>query len=119
MKDVYSELQNQPFPCLGETLEIAATKFEYHLNHIKRDHRRRSSIFLQITPSCGGLFHQQKEPNEPQITSSARIKRIKRPIDFRMDGSPICQLLTLDQIFLVYAAALQEKKLVVIGSSLR
>jgi hypothetical protein len=113
MKDVYSELQNQPFPCLGETLEIAATKFEYHLNH------RRSSIFLQITPSCGGLFHQQKEPNEPQITSSARIKRIKRPIDFRMDGSPICQLLTLDQIFMVYAAALQEKKLVVISSSLR
>ena len=47
-----------------------------------------------------------------------RIKRIKRPIDFRIDGSPICQMLTLDQIFLVCATVLQERKLVVISSSL-
>ena len=52
------------------------------------------------------------------MKTSTRIRRIKRPIDFRMDGSSICQMLTLDQIFLVCATVLQERKLVVISSKL-
>ena len=67
MQDVYSELQRQPFPCLGETLEISATKFEYHLKP-NRIVQRRPSLFLQTlqrAPSCGGLFRQNSLPQEP------------------------------------------------------
>ena len=71
MQNVYSELQRQPFPCLGETLEIAAKKLEYPRKpSLSRSRmvQRRPSLFLQTlqrAPSCGGLFRQHSLPQEP------------------------------------------------------
>ena len=93
MRDIYSRLQTQPFPSLGETLEIVAAK---------KQRRMQESI------------------HSSQLSNIAtRIKRIKRPIDFRLDGTSICQMLTLDQLLMVYATVLQEHKLIVVSSSLR
>ena len=120
LKDIYRQLQSQPFPCLGETLEIAVTKFEYRQKS-RMDQRRGSlSLFLQTFSSSSSQKLQHHLQLGPQLVpASTRVKRIKRPIDFRTDGAPICRMLTISQIFLLYATVLQERRLVVISTSLR
>ena len=118
MRDIYRQLQSQPFPCLGETLEIAVTKFEYRQKS-RMDQRRGSlSLFLQTFQPQGPKLHSSLLG--PQlVAASTRVKRIKRPIDFRTDGAPICRMLNISQIFMVYATLLQERRIVVISSHLR
>ena len=94
MRNIYSRLHSQSFPDVGKPIEITATKFETRQERI---------------------FWPQKKCS--QITSY--VKRIRRPIDFRMEGSSICKLLDLKQILLLYATVLQERRVVVISSSLR
>lgn len=108
MRDIYAKLQLQPFPSYGETLEMVAK-------------RRWPNEKLQRKGSLRNAFFQpfRRASQAEDMQESARMIRIKRPIDFRLDGSPICQLLTLDQILLIYATVLEEKRLVVISSSLR
>lgn len=95
MRNIYSRLHSQSFPDIGKPIEITATKFETRQERI---------------------FWPQKKSSQ-QITSY--VKRIRRPIDFRMEGSSICKLLDLKQILLLYATVLQERRVVVISSSLR
>ena len=47
-------------------------------------------------------------------------KRIKRPIEFRLDGAPVCQIFPeVDDILELYSSVLLEKRVLVISSSLR
>jgi hypothetical protein len=116
MRDIYSRLHTQPFPNLGHTLEITATKFDYRPSDLQRPRRGSLGFFLQ-------QFQPQQSPASLLTMSSAssirRVKRIRRPIDFRMDGSPICRMLSTQQILLLYSTILKERRLLVISSSLR
>ena len=94
MRNIYSRLHSQSFPDVGKPIEITATKFESRQERIFWPQKKRS-----------------------QITN--HVKQIRRPIDFRMEGSSICKLLDLKQILLLYATVLQERRVVVISSSLR
>ena len=119
MRDIYRQLHSQPFPCLGESLEISVTKFEYRQKS-RMDQRRGSlSLFLQTFNSSSQKLVHPAQLGPQLVPSSTRVKRIKRPIDFRTDGAPICRMLTISQIFLLYATVLQERRLVVISTSLR
>ena len=112
MRDIYTRLQSQPFPSLGEVLEMAAIKFE-HIVLMQDQRLRRTSLGSLL---CQSL---QKPPPPPPRPALALVKKIKRPIDFRLEGSPICRLLTTEQILMIYATVLQERRLLVISSSLR
>ena len=119
MRDIYRQLHSQPFPSLGASLEIAVTKFEYRQKS-RMDQRRGSlSLFLQTFNSSSQKLVHPAQLGPQLVPSSTRVKRIKRPIDFRTDGAPICRMLTISQIFLLYATVLQERRLVVISTSLR
>ena len=114
MRDIYRQLHSQPFPCLGETLEIAVTKFEYR-QRSRMDQRRGSlSLFLQTFQpqlSTSKLLMPSTLLGPQLVAASTRVKRIKRPIDFRTDGAPICRMLTLNQILALYATLLQGDNL--------
>ena len=85
------------------------------------DQRRGSlSLFLQtFQPQLSTSKLLNSTLLGPQlVAASTRVKRIKRPIDFRTDGAPICRMLTLNQILALYATLLQERRVVVISACL-
>ena len=58
------------------------------------------------------------KPDVQQISRSK--KRIKRPIEFRLHGAPVCQIFPEgDDILELYSSVLLEKRVLVISSSLR
>ena len=102
MRDIYTRLYSQNFPNLGGTLEITANKLQ-----LKQENTIWSS------------FYYKKFSQQNQIYNPTQVKRIRRPIDFRMEGSAICKFLELPQLLLLYATVLTERRVVVISSSLR
>ena len=75
--------------------------------------------------SCEDIFvrlHKQSFPllGEPVVIRSGKNfeRRVERPVDPRLDGSPIANMLTLEQLILLYSTVTKEGRVVIISSNL-
>ena len=141
MKVVYNHLSQQTFPSLGHHMNIITcmrtnrTKSVENVLHnmtisppicqypvfkfFTDTVQRRNSTFGRLLGKQDIQEYENiekaKRTNESWIT-----KRIKRPIDFRFSGAPICSYFkTVEDLIFIYLSILSEKRLVVISSKLR
>ena len=142
MDVVYKHLIQQKFPPLGQQLTMITALREHRTNSaesvlknqgnsppILRQypafkfltnsmHRRNSTIgrLLGKTDSPENNINAGKENR----ARSWVTRRIKRPIDFRFSGAPICSFFrNIEDLISVYLAILSEKRLIVVSSQLR
>ena len=140
MNIIYSHLSHQTFPQLGHHINI--------INCMKRT-RSKSAEFQNISSSAPPPISQYpvfkfltdtvqrrnstfgrllKFPDNAEndnlgmnsINDRWLTKRIKRPIDFRFSGAPICSYFkTVEDLMFIYLSILSEKRLIVVSSRLR
>jgi len=141
MNVVYKHLSQQKFPPLGHHLNIMTglrrhrTKSAEYVFHsigtslpvcqypvfkfFTDTVQRRNSTFGRLL----GIQDIQENDNiekRKRIGESWITKRIKRPIDFRFSGAPICSYFkTVEDLIFIYLSILSEKRLVVVSSKLR
>ena len=141
MNVVYKHLSQQKFPALGHHLSIITslrknrtTSAESLIQKIgtsppirqypvfkflSNTTQRRNSTFGRFLGKPETL--QENDNFTLNKTSESWItKRIKRPIDFRFSGAPICSYFkTVEDLIFIYLSILSEKKLIIVSSRLR
>lgn len=143
MTEIFQHLQRQRFPDLGQTLEILCRPREsprYSAGSsasepVSQPDSRRQSLFIRtlqmgldsrrnsafgrlVLSSTSGSSKGTKVQGHDGRRKSVK-RRIRRPIDFRLGGAPICSIFhDLEDILTLYSCVLTEKKVVVISSSL-
>ena len=145
MAEVYKHLRRQRFPALGHSLYVLSpaprnvnTSCCNSRPDSNSNSRRSSSVFRRLSLArdmgrrgSSSVFNRilNKQSSSGSTSSSSccsgqqlscHKKRIRRPIDFRLDGAPICQIFSkVEDILLLYSSVLLEKRILVISSSLR
>ena len=141
MKIIYEHLSHQTFPQLGNYINIITgmkrcrSKSAEFLNisisapppisqypvfkFLTDSMQRRNSTFGRLLkfpdPAENESFGIKSYINDRWIT-----KRIKRPIDFRFSGAPICSYFkTVEDLMYVYLSILSERRLIVVSPKLR
>ena len=131
MAGIYKHLRRQRFPTLGESLYVLSPGYRRNTasNESSLAGSRRASLFHRFSldrrgSTFGRLLtrggRSSSTTSTTSMTSNTEKRRIKRPIDFRLEGAPICHIFDeLNDILLLYATVLMEKRLLIICSSLR
>ena len=141
MNVVYKHLSQQKFPPLGHHLNIMTcmrknrTKsaenvfhnigtsppicqypvFKFFTDTVQRRNSTIGRLLGKQDLQENESIEKRKRARESWIT-----KRIKRPIDFRFSGAPICSYFkTVEDLIFIYLSILSEKRLVVVSSKLR
>ena len=142
MTVVYKHLRQQKFPPLGQHLNIiTALRNSRRISAdnvfqetVTRPPIRQYPVFKLLSntvqrrsSSIGRLFGKQDSHGNDDVSlnkgsenSRWLTKRIKRPIDFRFSGAPICSYFkNIDDLIFLYLSILSEKRLIVVSSRLR
>ena len=141
MTVVYKHLRQQKFPALGQRLNIIASlqknriksaedvlwniSISHPIEHypvfklLAKNMQRRNSTFGRLLN-----YRQSKKENDGDSLKKRSkrwiTKSVKRPIDFRFSGAPICShFKDIDDLIFLYTSILSEKRLIVVSSSLR
>ena len=141
MTVVYKHLKYQTFPQLGHHINIITCMkrsrsksaefqniglsppisqypvFKFLTDTVQR--QRRNSTFGRLLK-----FPDTTDSENVGIPSSINdrwmTKRLKRPIDFRFSGAPICSYFkSVEDLIFIYLSILSEKRLIVVSSRLR
>ena len=141
MNVVYKHLSRQKFPPLGHHLKIMTAKRKNRTKSVENVFfssetnppisqypvfkfftdtvQRRNSTIGRLLGKQDIQEHENTEKRKRGIESWI-TKRIKRPIDFRFSGAPICSYFkNVEDLIFIYLSILSEKRLVVVSSKLR
>ena len=140
MVEVYQHLRQQKFPQLGQHLNVIKYMRKNRTKSVDSGFQetattppiRQYPVFKffadgvqRRNSSFGRLLGKEASNGNNDISLSKGreswiTKRIKRPIDFRFSGAPICSYFkNIDDLISLYLSILSEKRLIVVSSRLR
>ena len=141
MKIIYEHLSHQTFPQLGNCINIITGMKRYRSKSAEFQTISVSApppisqypVFKFLTDSMqrrnstfGRLLKFPDSTENENVWNKAKIndrwitKRIKRPIDFRFSGAPVCSYFkSVEDLIYIYLSILSEKRLIVVSPRLR
>ena len=140
MNVVYKHLIQQKFPPLGHHLKIITSSRKNRTTSAENVCKSTatsppirqypafkffSDTKLRRNSTFGRLLGKQDKHESENIGMTKEserwtTKRIKRPIDFRFSGAPICSFFkSVEDLIFIYLSIVSEKRLIVVSSGLR